>query len=955
MPRSSFRTAAGNSATSSSGSAAPDAWTSAPDLSGPLGTAPYLALYRPRVTGGESLQTAELVLLDFVNAAADGVCQLSADLDPGLYAIRVRRSTDSGIGFASVFIDTPTPRFEELVLDPNFGYSDTLGLRVRDFAAASSFDLSGGTNLFGEYRQSFYRVVAPAGSQSGLTAFGVAEFRGARSGPVGLATDHMARLRVWKDAGFVYSGTAAPDPFIDPVLDAADILHDYDATVGATLKAIPGESLYITLNRDGMAGNHIRVMGLIQVPFSGTPDLVVMPIDLSPNNGETRVAVTTINVGYAPAIQNTSLYGMRDDSKSPALEWTYGELFTPTLGPFGASDRDFNWDPVTRLDDVSYEVDSEKIVDELSELNNKQERRLRDYDLHDPQVTVFELDDPDFDGTLDATVWGRYVRGVHAEIPYRIELADGDDDIYRTYVTQPVHNPYSFTDTEYTRIFYPAAFQPTHAGNPNEFVVYTKDIWGVESERVIRTVKVVPKPGWLQGEDSSIEFDEDTHTYQIHFRNNVIDFEKKTGNLILGDGEDPSDLPFIGDTDNKFFVGIAADAVASLNPDDGFLVPPRARALLTVLGQNVFDVSYDGSTPINDHISIVTNIIVNGETLEADAVTVGLKIVGVDLFDWQSPEIKVFSYGIPGIASLNAYLQFGVDLNLNAGVTLALDPSILQDPIAPIQLAGFASPTFVQPDLTLTASVGGEAELLGFIDIASIEVDIGLNVKLAFGLKTPVTQVIPFEDFFNPSNFGLELQLGLVLGFSFEILGFEVFGYNDVIDLGAFGDDVKTWDDPDMDPEINPLTPEQAAAIAASSGLGAAQQQVTPSPIVRRSGGDIVGPMAVLPKPNLLIDGPGGDALYVQVAEENGRGNLAFARAPTAPGATSTTACCRSRSTCSTRRSPSPTTRPACPRSPSTRSRTLRIPPRQASTFSSRPRRFAGATTTASRGARSSR
>jgi hypothetical protein len=63
----------------------------------------------------------------------------------------------------------------------------------------------------------------------------------------------------------------------------------------------------------------------------------------------------------------------------------------------------------------------------------------------------------------------------------------------------------------------------------------------------------------------------------------------------------------------------------------------------------------------------------------------------------------------------------------------------------------------------------------------------------------------------------------------------------------------------------------------------APQLPVAPAPPVEinptKTGTSLLGTFNVLPYPQLVIDGPGGDALYVQVADPGtGRGNLHFSR-----------------------------------------------------------------------------
>src|SRR5204862_2126998 len=113
----------------------------------------------------------------------------------------------------------------------------------------------------------------------------------------------------------------------------------------------------------------------------------------------------------------------------------------------------------------------------------------------------------------------------------------------------------------------------------------------------------------------------------------------------------------------------------------------------------------DGSTKPTDHLSINSNLAIDQASLEPTNLTLSFQIKNLDLFNYQSPKIPLFSYGVPGLASLDIDLQFFIDIFLNAGVTLALDPQLLSsnDPLNHVLPVVFAIPTFITPSAKIAA------------------------------------------------------------------------------------------------------------------------------------------------------------------------------------------------------------------------------------------------------------
>jgi hypothetical protein len=65
----------------------------------------------------------------------------------------------------------------------------------------------------------------------------------------------------------------------------------------------------------------------------------------------------------------------------------------------------------------------------------------------------------------------------------------------------------------------------------------------------------------------------------------------------------------------------------------------------------------------------------------------------------------------------------------------------------------------------------GEAEVLGFLYIASLEVTVGLNIAVDVGLKGPYQPNTPVPLSQPGNNVGVEVEGGLFISAEAEILG----------------------------------------------------------------------------------------------------------------------------------------------------------------------------------------
>lgn len=858
-----------------------------------------IRIYRvERYVVNELLSRQDLVLVDFSDPPprlAATTLELSTELDPGAYVLEVFGTGDSTINVA---IDTPTPVVESITVDPNFGISSLPGLAIRDLDRMFGSEqftfhsVQGGTphNILPEYRQSLFAVQAAAGALGFGRADAVATDVGDSET---FQKNDLAFFSWWRKNHttdtFARTFTLL-DSTLNPTRDNNGNLTVNEANVTASSGIAPHETLYVALNRANLNAP-VSVTAAFPVPFSGTPDLVVLPIVLTPNNGETRVGVNVTNVGYAPAFPNVSLYSIKDDSQSnPLLKWVTSTMQTSTLGPFGASLRLLEWDPVTPQDEVRFDVDVNDSVEELDETNNMADEILSSVNRFAPEVLSFELADPNRDGMKGPLSdpqnnrWGRYIAGVagtDAQMVFQVkdddDLTPGKDDIYKSYIVNPNQVTIAFSsDHEQSHPFVPKNLQPTSGANPNEYILFTKDIWGLESERVVRIAEVVARPGWLtstaDGISTSLTFDKQTNAYKIQFENRLVDYNK-TLNQMLG-----MTVPFVGNKENQFLVSVSTAASVSLDPTQDIFVPISAQAKLKILGNTVFDHTYDGNTPVTDHLALLANLDIDPRTVEATAFFVSFRMEDLPVLDYNSPEIRLFSYGVPGLASLNANLLIDVFADLDAGVSLAFDAAALADPLQ-LSPLGVARPTFVGLDLNPSLTIEGEAELFGFLDIASISGSIGLNLSINVGLDadgSDPTDIVPFDDFF--SNLDIELSGNLTLATQASVLGIEVWDYEwQSPPLFSVGD-VYTWDEYDQFVANNTAVPATFPnPDLMTNDANGNPVPVPPAPAVGTpaSGSEPLRELQMRAQPQLVLDDDAG--MFLQLVDVgNGRSNLAY-------------------------------------------------------------------------------
>ncbi len=859
----------------------------------------FVALYRASRECNEFCDAIEGTLVDYTNHlnATFGInYNLTAYLQPGMYFLD---SNDPSPWYRA---NLPDYRIREIVLDPETGISDQANLYAFD-RARSAFDRD--EDLLESYRSTYYHVQTPVGSQAGVMTF-ASSFSCEDTLENGTGT-----LALWRvqDDQYITVSSAGDQPILNDPQNACG--NGPDATVSSPL-ATPFQDFYVAFHRSNLI-NRVATSAIYEVPNSGLPDLVVEPIRVFPADGQTRVEVTVRNVGYAPALRNWARFEA-DSAATPGLDIPASPtdvVKERTLAARSSRTHIFYFDPDTKDDTFRYITDyvqgnAQGSLEELNELNNSAQRALCQVsqsdnvgNCHAPTISV-SIADAQLDGTgSNDAVWGRYISGVFGvESDLRFQWSDQDDlldtdrdgqtDLYRATgyrparkVEAPSANGLIFFldpgENEFPNFDF-GDLHPTTANNANQLRVRAMDRYGLESPEFARTVQVIGRPGWLSG-DSTIEYDADSRQYEIHFRNELIHYNETVDDILN------LTVPFVGDKRNEFLVELRADTIATLDPTDSVTAPVTAHVLLKVLNNEIFNQTYGGSQPVTDQVAVTTNVAIHPVTLEATAFGVGVELDDLDLYEYQSPEIRLFSYGISGVASLNANLYFTVDAALDAGVTVAINPNVIQNPVQPPTPLGLLAPTFLQPSVTLGANVEGEVEIIGF-DLASLSGGLNFTLQVTVGLdETDSSQVVPFDQLSN--NLCVDVSGNVGIEFGADVLGIEVWGYEKQFPnfqiASSCNDGIVTHDGV-VGQRIGQLVAEVVKAMGILDGFeGLAEIAETGDGETVPAGSSIVGSLAIEPSPQIVIDPQTGRGYYLQVIDPEpndgiASGRLAFAR-----------------------------------------------------------------------------
>jgi hypothetical protein len=806
-----------------------------------------VAVYSMFKAGAAEFPHHGLALVDYARTAdpADpGFFVLDLFLDPGAYVVKVFRPTNTSTQSTPATIHYSLPAYPviDLVLDPNFGSAAMPHLwgssTARSIFASPPME---------SFRTVFYRAVAPGGALGPITVTGVQLVT-----VTGGEANEANRANIWLLSS---SGNNLATDFLDPPGKEA-------FSFSPITSAQPFQEFYVRLNRSRLAGK--TAAGIeFEVPFSGTPDLVVGEVQLLPDNGKTRVEVELFNIGYAPAGLSYSRFTTTDTSKVPehVLDAILTEL---PMGPVSSRLKVFTWIPMRPEDQASFTADVFDDVEELDETNNHQFRLLSTVNKFRPVVQV-QLADPQMTGHPATNTWGRYLAGVDAITNVIINISDGDGahDLHNGQASFPLKS-HNFFGSQSQLVLENINFGdllPTGPNNSNIFKVFARDRFGLLSDEVKIVIDVKPFPGWLNDGTSTIVFNYNTRRYDFHFRNTLLE-KGGTIDSLVG-----ANIPLIGGKQNLFKAEISARGSASLNPNTPISAPVTGYVLIKILGATVLEETWAGQGQINSHLMLSTNVQIDSKTVDATQLNVTFRLMNLNLFSWTSPKITLLAYGIPNVASINAFLQFSVSAQVDAAITLALDPAALQNPLLPKKI-GLASPTYIEPSITAGLTIGGSVEVIGF-DLASITGTVNFKLALAYGLTTPPSEFVEFVDFFAKSNLNITGTLwGTIKA---KVLMFTVFEFDFpslVMNLTGGPPVVKNSNLLDGLAEVAALE-DQLSTIFLSN---------MPEPVIP-GGNEPVGTMEFTPSPNIVIHPATGHGRYVQVVDTNPgpeiHGNLA--------------------------------------------------------------------------------
>ena len=161
----------------------------------------------------------------------------------------------------------------------------------------------------------------------------------------------------------------------------------------------------------------------------------------------------------------------------------------------------------------------------------------------------------------------------------------------------------------------------------------------------------------------------------------------------------------VGDKRTKLILNFEAFGTATLNPAQSLSLPLGGELDVTAVDYEIYKIDLGGGIKISDNIMAGASLEVSGKTLDVTAVAASVQLRDLKLLDLDTGKIRLFSFGIPKIASLNAYFRFALKADLSAGLKVGLDTQS-----SPIH-AGILSPTFVEPKITGEADISGDVEV----------------------------------------------------------------------------------------------------------------------------------------------------------------------------------------------------------------------------------------------------
>ena len=809
-----------------------------------------VSLYREDQTGGEFISVSGN-LLDFVTPQADGTASFDAYLTPGLYVLKVVGDVfvlfnqPVNVSF-SIAAATPAYDAKQITLDPTTAQNDQVNLQTID-------------DTFNFFSTEYYEVTAPGGV-SGPFMLDLHNIQNATTG--------VFDVGVFKKTGATYTSVGSTS------INLAASPTPTSVMLQTTDLPVPGDQYFISVNRDLAAtvtsGIQLSLGPSFMIPQPGLPDLIPQ-IQLSPDNGKTRVLVTIRDFGFGAA---GASHGLLNFSNYP----TPSDITFSGVGPFGTISYIADWLPGAPSNTVSFTADSTNVVGESNETNNSTSVALSTVDPFAP-TSSFALSDPSLNA--EGTTWGRYVSGVHG-VTNHIQLTGTGNSIYEELITGgPLFDEFIATGGAFPTThtldlpFDFGDFQPTSPASPNIIQLSVIDPFGLKAPDLTQKVDVVPKSQFL----TSITFDPQAKKYDLAFVHDVVN-EQETLSQLFG-----FDVPVVGDKNNQFLVHVEAKGTASLDPTQTVSLPLTGHILLEALGQSLYDESFDGSSKLTDHLTFTTRLDIDRHSLDPTAASASLQLQNLQLLHFVSPSIKLFSFGLPDVASVDGSIKFGLDASLSAGVKLGIDPNILIDPLSLPDRFGVMSPTFIHPTITGTATAEGSVEVLGF-DVASLSGTVALTLDATVGLdNNDPAKVFSFDDFFNHIAIKVGGDLKVNLKAHVAIIG-DIWSFDKDFPFTLLNTTTQGIITQDPTASGTPaLTVGQLQSVLSnplSVLAGGIAPLDVPAPDVKH-GTDLVGAYAIDPHPVIVIDPVTGRALTLQVVNASQTpgqtlGNLSFAQ-----------------------------------------------------------------------------
>jgi CARDB len=840
---------------------------------------------------GETLGSiAYGVLFDYANFGTNGVYTFNDNLPAGTYYIEVTGTLPSGTH--SITISGQLPEFDaqQVTPEPSTG-TTSITEAVLDstgyFTGEEGVNEINGPFPNGEFQTQYYEATVPAnGSGSPVSVEVIDDEDGASKEP---SPDGEGQITatIWRDDNGTFTQVGATTLLVNDAANPAVA----QGTLTATDIPAPGTVYFFGIDFNGYSGNaHV----LIDTPtfISATPNLKVNQVQLSAANGQTLVVTTISDNSFAP-------------SPSAPAQLSFTNITTPDvfdlvpLAPFASYQISQLWTPDKPSDVVTLTEDPSDTVPDLIKTGSPFPVALSTVDASLPAITI-ALSDTSMTGEGSASpstgggTWGRYISGVSGQSTnLLVSATQSSGNLYQTtvdglyytsggslYGNQTYSTKTSNTSESESLPIDFGSLMPTASTNPNQIQFQVLDRYGLRSPLYTQTIDVVPTPMFFTGtyppptgatgDNGTITFNAATHQFSFAFEDDLVN-ESDTVNSLLG-----TTIPVLGDKQNAFLVRLYGSGTTGLKPPSGggtINLPISGEVSLEIVNNNVFDETYTGSANLGNGVTFHSNLVLNGRTLEPGVATVSLDLSNLNVFNYETPLIPVFAYGIPGIAAIEAGFKFGVSAGLSAGATLGLNPAFLANPTSSNFDLGIASPSYIEPSVTGSASVVGEVTVLGF-DLADITGTIGLTLNFIIGLDNSNPAAV-----FTPSslggNLGVAISADIDIGLSASIfLIGNIFSFSDSIPLGLLVDDVNhgifLTDPPTTSGGLNNFIPPGSGAMASPlQGVTTLDEALTdPAALISqamsegmgtevetmRSGTSLVGAYPIDPTPQIVIN-----------------------------------------------------------------------------------------------------